>query len=84
MCVRVCVRTHPVYCTCPVGSLSDVQLKWMQKSYFERRTVFRAPLPVDWVLSPTRCSRWSGSRAKGRGGGGDRHKDEKEGDSKQQ
>ena len=55
----------------------------MQKSYCERRTVFRAPLPVDQVLSPTRCSRWSGSRARG-GGGGDRHKDEKEGDSKQQ
>ena len=62
-----CVCLPPVYCTCPVYSLSHEQLQWMQKSCCGR-TVFRAPLlPDDWVLSPTRCSRWwSGSRGRER------------------
>ena len=57
-CARVCV------CTCAYVqhiitmsdclSLSQEQLQWMQDScHGRRRIIFKAPLPVDWVLSPT-------------------------------
>ena len=49
----------------------------MQNSCRERRIVFKAPLPVDWVSEPNEWVWWSGSGAM-RGGGEDRHRDEKE------
>ena len=50
MCARACVCARVRMSNCL--SLSQEQLQWMQDSCHERRIIFKAPLPVDWVLNP--------------------------------
>ena len=53
MCVCMCAYVRHIITMSDCLSLSQEQLQWVQDSCHERRIIFKAPLPVDWVLSPT-------------------------------